>query len=468
MISINTEITELAGEQPGHWIFYDGACRICVAWAERFGPVLRRHGFGLAPLQTAWVRHRLRLEPSELLREMRLLREDGRIFGGADALVQVSRRVWWAWPVYAASRLPGALPLLRALYRWFAARRGCAANACSVRPTRQWGRLPACLRGHPARDQARRNSRAVSPLDRLEACPTTSVTLLDWPALLILPAAAWWMSFDSPGWVQMWALALAVGLGCKWATWRRAKRRLGHTGLGRSLLYLFAWPGMEAETFLAQTHQSPLPSPREWLSAFLQMLLGVVLVWFGARCFTPGFPLLAGWIGLTGLGFLLHFGLFKLLSLTWQSFGIAASPLMRAPMLTRSLGEFWSMRWNAAFSQLAHAFIFMQLRRRFGITGATLTVFLISGTVHDFVISVPARAGFGLPTIYFALQGLAVLFERSAFAQSLGLGRGGWHGRLFALTVVVAPAFWLFHPPFIHNVILPFLQAIGATGGQIT
>jgi hypothetical protein len=39
----------------------------------------------------------------------------------------------------------------------------------------------------------------------------------------------------------------------------------------------------------------------------------------------------------------------------------------------------------------------------------------------------------------------------------------GLRGRLFALAVTAGPAFWLFHPPFIHNVILPMFQAIGAT-----
>jgi hypothetical protein len=42
----------------------------------------------------------------------------------------------------------------------------------------------------------------------------------------------------------------------------------------------------------------------------------------------------------------------------------------------------------------------------------------------------------------------------------LGRGARGW---FFTLVVTVAPLFWLFHPPFIHNVILPMLTAIGAT-----
>jgi len=46
--------------------------------------------------------------------------------------------------------------------------------------------------------------------------------------------------------------------------------------------------------------------------------------------------------------------------------------------------------------------------------------------------------------------------------RRVGLGRG-WRGWLFTLIVAAAPAFWLFPPPFVRNVILPMLTFIGAT-----
>ena len=40
---------------------------------------------------------------------------------------------------------------------------------------------------------------------------------------------------------------------------------------------------------------------------------------------------------------------------------------------------------------------------------------------------------------------------------------GQLFARCFTIIITAAPAFWLFHPPFINNVILPMLHAIGAT-----
>ena len=106
-------------------MLYDGQCQLCLNAVSRFGATLRRHHFDLAPLQTPWVRQRLGLRPDQPLTEMKLLAADGRIFGGADALAQIARRIWWAWPLFAASRIPGVMFIFRAIYRRLAAKRHC-------------------------------------------------------------------------------------------------------------------------------------------------------------------------------------------------------------------------------------------------------------------------------------------------------------------------------------------------------
>jgi alginate O-acetyltransferase complex protein AlgI len=86
--------------------------------------------------------------------------------------------------------------------------------------------------------------------------------------------------------------------------------------------------------------------------------------------------------------------------------------------------------------------------------------FLVSGLVHELVISVPAGGGFGGPTLFFAAQGVAMSIERSMIGRAIGLGRG-WRGWVFAAAVVVAPACILFHAPFVRKVIGPMLENWG-------
>ena len=200
--------------------------------------------------------------------------------------------------------------------------------------------------------------------------------------------------------------------------------------------------GNGREGFLARK----IAKPGSITFALAKTLLGFVLLFLLAR-HAPD-PLLAGWIGMVGLIFLLHFGLFHLLAIFWR-----AEPIMRAPWRAKSVSGFWGRRWNGAFNQLALDHVFRPLVRSLGVAGATLAAFLVSGLVHEFVISCPARGGYGLPTAYFLLQGGAILAERTW---------PGVRGRVFTLAVVAAPACWLFHPPFVRRVVLPFLRAIGA------
>ena len=118
-ISVNTETTE----NNGGWLFYDGTCPVCSRWVERVRGLLARRGVHLVRLQAAWAGPSLGLSPDELLTEMKLRTADGRVFGGADAFIQLARMTWWAWPVFLLAQLPGAKTVLRTAYRVIARRR---------------------------------------------------------------------------------------------------------------------------------------------------------------------------------------------------------------------------------------------------------------------------------------------------------------------------------------------------------
>jgi predicted metal-dependent hydrolase/predicted DCC family thiol-disulfide oxidoreductase YuxK len=128
----NVPRLSLLPERNSGWIFYDGECRFCISNIRRHEKLLHRHGFELATLQTPWVRERLGLKPDSELAEMKLLAADGKIYGGADALLQIARRIWWARPLFALAQIPGMIFPLRAIYRRVAVNRHCLGGLCKV------------------------------------------------------------------------------------------------------------------------------------------------------------------------------------------------------------------------------------------------------------------------------------------------------------------------------------------------
>jgi len=112
-------------------IYFDEECRFCRATVRRFERQLTRRGFTFVPLQAPGTARLLGVPNEHLLDEMRLRLDDGTVLGGASAVVAIARRVGWAWPLWALSRIPGAMPVMRSAYRWIARNRGCVSGACA-------------------------------------------------------------------------------------------------------------------------------------------------------------------------------------------------------------------------------------------------------------------------------------------------------------------------------------------------
>jgi predicted DCC family thiol-disulfide oxidoreductase YuxK len=416
----------------GGWILYDGECRYCIAAAKRFNRVFVRRGFSFLPLQTGWVQKQLGLKPGTPLQEMRVLTRDGRDFGGADAVIFLARQIWRSRPLALLAQLPGIQVVVDRAYRWIAAHRGCTHISA--------GHGVCSLRESPPSSLTKR----VGP----------------WMGVILFPILALFARNHIPPWLFMWLMAVAIFLGCKWLTLWRAKP---HSGVSpfRVLGYLFMWPGMDAPRFL-DARPAPVNrtiETRRTALAIVKVFVGAALL-FGLARHVPN-ELGAGWVGMIGMVLILHFGLFDLAAVVWRTAGIDAKPIMSAPLKSTSLSEFWGRRWNGAFNQLVLTLFFRRLVRFIGSIRATLTAFLLSGLIHELVISLPAAAGYGLPTAYFLLQGWGVVAQRSSIGEQLGIGRG-LRGRAFTMLIAGGPVFWLFHPPFVRNVILPFMKAIGA------
>jgi predicted DCC family thiol-disulfide oxidoreductase YuxK len=113
-------------------IYFDASCGMCQAGVTRFERLLRRRRFTLEPLQSPGVAQMLGLDDGQVPDEIKLKSHDGAILGGADAMVYIARRIWWAWPVWLASKIPGVMMILRRGYRRVARHRHHISTACRI------------------------------------------------------------------------------------------------------------------------------------------------------------------------------------------------------------------------------------------------------------------------------------------------------------------------------------------------
>jgi len=117
-------------------VLYDGRCPICRKGARRIAAVVGRRGFRVVPLQRRWVRDRVAVPREDLMKAMHVVRVDGSVAVGVDALLHIARHVWWAWPLWAFAHLPGVRGLLGLIYARIARNRyakGCKSGACAIR-----------------------------------------------------------------------------------------------------------------------------------------------------------------------------------------------------------------------------------------------------------------------------------------------------------------------------------------------
>jgi predicted DCC family thiol-disulfide oxidoreductase YuxK len=118
--------------EPRGWVLYDDSCGFCRRWIPFWRPALNKRGFEIAALQSAWVRENLRLSQAEVLTDLRLLLQNGQQVLGADVYRYLTKRIWWAYPVYLFS----IAPLFRRLFNWgyraFARNRFRFSRACGM------------------------------------------------------------------------------------------------------------------------------------------------------------------------------------------------------------------------------------------------------------------------------------------------------------------------------------------------
>lgn len=124
---------KLQNEIPGRgWVLYDDSCGFCRTWVPFWAPTLRKRGYVIAPLQCEWAGRRLGLSREIMATDLRLLLVDGSQVQGSDVYRHVMRRIWWAYPLFLLSCVPGLRSLFDLAYRTFATQRFRFSRACGL------------------------------------------------------------------------------------------------------------------------------------------------------------------------------------------------------------------------------------------------------------------------------------------------------------------------------------------------
>jgi alginate O-acetyltransferase complex protein AlgI len=271
---------------------------------------------------------------------------------------------------------------------------------------------------------------------------------------------------DEPAGVRMLAIIGALLYGMKAVVSVEARAERATVLSARQWLgFAILWPGMRPALFATAGHRR---QPGGWglighgcLCVAVGLALGVLacLVWHRGR---PPLSrelacILVLVLLLPAVSLVVHFGVFNVLAGLWRFAGVDARPLFRRPLAARSLDDFWSRRWNLPFSEMMTLGIYRPLSGRLGRKGAIVAAFVASGLLHELAISLPVRAGFGLPLSYFLLQGTLVLAERGLERAGRAVPTWGWCVRVWVLGWLAVPVPILFHLPFLRGVVWPLI-----------
>ncbi len=273
-----------------------------------------------------------------------------------------------------------------------------------------------------------------------------------WFLVLGSVAAAERVTASEPGGLRMLAICAALFFGFK-AVVGVEHLAAGGTPLHavRWLGFALSWPGMNPAVFVG-----PRPAVGGGFElvrrGLLHVITGAVLILLARFAWlVTARREAATLLLLAGLLLVLHFGLFSISAGLWRSRGIPCAAPFQAPLAATSLSDFWARRWNRPFSELVQLTIYRPVAARAGRTAAIFAGFLLSGVLHELAISVPARAGYGRPLAYFAIQGACVFAEKRAGAAAESPTRR----RLRALLGIALPLPLLLIPEFLRSVIWP-------------
>jgi hypothetical protein len=171
---------------------------------------------------------------------------------------------------------------------------------------------------------------------------------------------------------------------------------------------------------------------------------GILVFDASAKLAPPTLPYaLAGWPRWLAAGvasYLLVEGISRILIAAVRPFGWDHEAVQRWPVLSRTLAEFWGLRWNRVIGRLLRKNCFEPLARRGAPMLGVLLAFAVSALLHFYLV-LPA-AGF-VPALwmgsFFALHGILCLVEVRLAVRRWPAVAG--HAFVVAVFVVTIPLF---------------------------
>ncbi len=250
---------------------------------------------------------------------------------------------------------------------------------------------------------------------------------------------------------SLWLLSCLKG----WSLLRLSREEVRSFSPGGLLLYSYLWPGVDPRPF--RERQAMDASAARWfVFGFPTTALGVGTLFVLALKYEQ-LPLsVLGMAGAAALLTAIHLGFCDVLSCVIRLLGFPVTRLFHHPLMSRSLQEFWSVRWNRPFVEMNKLLFRPALGRRFSPATTIVLLFCLSGLLHELALSFTCGGGWGGPLAYFALQGALILVERRHRIKS-------WPSlvaRIWTWFWLLAPAPILFHPAFREEFILRMLAAL--------
>ncbi|MDX1919535.1 MAG: MBOAT family protein [Candidatus Caenarcaniphilales bacterium] len=238
------------------------------------------------------------------------------------------------------------------------------------------------------------------------------------------------------------------------------------------LCFALGWFGMRPEIFsvIGKENVKPLEGVERRIfygtKRFLMGLVFIFIAWVSSKTLNMKFSHILDiveihWIVsatmLIGLSLIIHFGIFNFAGAFWRQRGVDCYKLFRDPFHSKSLSEFWARRWNLAFVQIVMLAIYTPLFKRFGPNIATFLGFLFTGLMHDLAISLPVKAGYGLPTLYFAIQGLMVNLEQYLDKKHKAIEEQESISFIWTMGSLILFLPLLFHEAYVRGIIWPLI-----------